>query len=320
NYLSPNYNLGWGELMSGKIQFPKSITFIPIEVHAFRISPNVINNNAIFWNTSIVETRNNNIPAGAVGSTNILQPFASSMAPIGAMTNNRQGINLNSEIELNRLKLSVALGMAGELEARSNQITYSHPINQLTRSRMWRWNFPVNVGPYQRYNVAFRDVFETVNLKDDSLGIAIIPKKFSVTEIQAKYNNKLFYRDFYIFMLNRYSSAQSFWSPITVTNSSAYIRHYSNEIEAYYQIRKRLVLTGYAGYERIIANYDTELDAETLKPRNQEGIGLGIGCDIDLGKNTGLFIRHRWFQFEDRNFNKDQFKGTETVVELKAYF
>lgn len=319
-YQSPNHDLGWGELLSAKMLFPKKYTFIPIELHAFRISPNVINNNAIFWNTAIVETRNNEIPAGAAGSTNILQPFASAMAPIGAMTNNRQGINLNAEIEIQQLKLSVALGMAGELESRSNQITYNHPVNQLTRSRFWRWNFPVDVGPYQRYNVAFRDVFEVVNLTNDSLGVASTPTKFSVTEIQAKYNNKLFYRDFYIFMLNRYSSAQSFWSPITVTNANAYIRHYSNEIEAYYQIRKRLVLTGYAGYERIIANYDTELDAETLKPRNQEGIGLGIGCDIDLGKNTGLFIRHRWFSFEDRNFGKDQFSGQETLIEIKAFF
>lgn len=319
-YLSPLHDLGWGELASAKIQFPKKVTFIPVELHAFRISPNVINNNAIFWNTAIVEARNNTLPAGSIGSTNVLQPFASAMAPIGAMTNNRQGLNLNTEIDIQRLKLSVALGAAGEIEARSNQITYSHPVNQLTRSRMWRWNFPTNVGPYGRYNVAFRDAYETVNLTDDSLGQAVVAKKFSVMEIQGKYSNKLFYRDFYIFMLNRYSSAQNFWSPITVFNSSAYVRHYSNEIEAYYQVRKRLVLTAYAGYERIIANYDTEVDTESFKPRNQEGIGIGIGCDIDLGKNTGLFIRHRWFQFEDRNFQKDQFSGQETVVELKAYF
>jgi len=319
-YLSPFHDLGWGELFSVKLRLPKEVTKIPVEVHAFRISPNVINNNAIFWNTAIEEASNNSIPAGSVGSATVLQPFASAMAPIGAMTNNRQGINLNAEWKHKKVVLALGIGSSGELEARSNQITYSHPVNQLTRSRMWRWNFPTGVGPYERYNVVFRDAYELVQLTDDSLGQVINPKKFSVIEFQAKYNTKIFHRDFYVFMLNRYASAQKFWSPITVFNDDAYVRHYSNEVEAYYAIRKKFTLVGYAGYERIIANYDTELDRETFKPRNQEGFGLGLGFDVDLGKNAGLYFRHRWFAFEDRNFSLDQFSGQETLLELKVYF
>lgn len=319
-YINPTDDLGWGELVSTKLRLPASITKIPVELHAFRISPNVINNNAIYWNTAIVEATNNNIPAGSIGSATILQPFASAMAPVGAMTNNRQGLNLNMEWKTKKLVLALGIGASGELEARSNQITYSHPVNQLTRSRMWRWNFPTGVGPYERYNVVFRDAYELVQLTDDSLGQVVNAKKFNVIELQGKYNTKIFHRDLYVFMLNRYSSAQSFWAPITVFNNNAYIRHYSNEVEAYYALRKAFTLVGYAGYERIIANYDTELDDETFKPRNQEGLGLGLGFDVDLGKNAGLYVRHRWFSFEDRNFSLDQFSGQETLVELKVLF
>ena len=319
-YFSPDHDLGWGELVNAKLRLPKSISFIPIEVHMFRVSENVINNNAIYWNTSIVEASNNTIPAGQVGSTNVLQPTASSMAPIGAITNNRQGVNLNTEIDLKKLKLSVALGMAGELAGRSNQISISHPVNQITRSRIWRWNFPTQVGPYGRYNVAYRNVFDLIQLKDDSLGNVVNPKRFSVIEVQAKYSTRLFYRDLHFFMLNRYSSVQKYWSPITVFNSNAYVRQYSNELEAYYNIRKRIVLAGYIGYERVLANYDTELDEETLRPRDQEGIGLGLGVDVSLGKNAGLYLRHRWFGFIDHSFELDQFSGQETLAELKIFF
>lgn len=319
-YFSPDHDFGWGELVNAKIRLPKEKTLIPIEIHAFRVSQNVVNNNAIYWNTSFEEATNNEIPAGNIGSSNVLQPFASSMAPIGAVTNNRQGINLNTEVKIKRLKLSVALGMAGELEGRSNQISLSHSVNRLTRSRMWRWNFPANVGPYNRYNVAYRSVFDLVQLKNDSLGGGVNPKRFSVIETQAKYQAKILHRDFYVFMLNRYSSVQKDWSPITVFNDKAYVRQYTNEIEAYYHLRKKLVLSSYLGYERAIANDETEVDDTSLKPRDQEGLGIGVGLDLSLGKNAGLYIRHRWFRFEDASYELDYFKGQETLVELKVFF
>ena len=69
-----------------------------------------------------------------------------------------------------------------------------------------------------------------------------------------------------------------------------------------------------------MGNNATDIDVDTYRPRDQEGWGLGIGFDQSLGRNAGLFVRHRWFAFEDRNFNLDQFAGQETVVELKVFF
>ena len=72
----------------------------------------------------------------------------------------------------------------------------------------------------------------------------------------------------------------------------SYIRQYSNELELFFALREDLVFCSYSGIERTIANYDTEIDAETRRPRNQFGYGYGLGLDYTIAKNTALFIRH----------------------------
>lgn len=314
-YFSPVYTMGWGEAMNIKLNVTKDRSKVPFEIHYFRVSPRVLNNNAIFWNAAIVETTNNTIPAGSVGSSAALVPFASSLTPIGQFNNNRQGLNLNAEFGQKDLKVSLANSISAELEALSNDISFGHPVNQLTRSRFWRWNFPTGVGAYNRYNVIFRDVYEIARISG-----APVAKNFNVMELQGKYHGKLNMKNLYAFLLCRYSSVQDFLSPITVFSEKAYLRHYSSELEMYYSLRSNLVLAGYGGYERILGNYSTDIDPVSRRPRNQEGWGLGLGLDYDLSKNTALYLRHRWFSFEDRSFQRDQFKGTETVVELKVAF
>ena len=314
-YFSPIHDLPWGEAVNLKINLTKELVKMPVELHVFRVSPNVINNNAIFWNAGIREASNNNIPAGNQGSSAALVPFASSLTAIGQFTNNRQGLNINTEWERKNLKLSFANGISSELKGLSNTISYGHPVNQLTRSRFWRWNFHTQVGPYQRYNVIYRDIYEAVNVLDTS-----VAKKFNVMEVQAKYHAKLLGKDLFLFLLNRYSSVQKDLSPITVFSENAYIRHYSNELEGYFSLNKRTVITSYAGYERILGNYRTTVDLISNRPRNQEGWGLGLGFDYDLSKHAALFMRRRWYSFKDKSFTRDEFKGTETTLELKIAF
>ena len=62
------------------------------------------------------------------------------------MSNNRQGADLNMEYTLGDFKFNIGLAAQAELEPISSVITYGHPVNQLTRSRMWRWLFPAEVG------------------------------------------------------------------------------------------------------------------------------------------------------------------------------
>lgn len=313
NQSTGNGNLG--EAIQLKLKTPTIKELLDVQIHLFQISPYVINNNSVFINSAIIEESNNDIAAGEIGSTQSLFPFASSMVPLGMMTNNRKGFNINTDINLKVLKLSLGLGVAKEITAFGNQISIGHPVNNLTRSRFWRWNFPTNVGPYDRYNVIYRDVYELVELTDE-----VRVKYFNNIELQAKYHPKIINSRVYAFYLSRISTVQSFGSVIPDFSIDSYIRQYSNELEFYFAAKENLVLSTYSGIERTIANYDTQIDGVSRKPRNQYGYGLGFGIDYTIARNTAIFIRHRWFEFEDTSFQLDKFKGTETTVELKITF
>lgn len=319
-YFSPLHNEGWGQMLSGTITSPIKKNIPVISLHGFSIAPEVFNNNSVFLNSSVTEYTTNDIPAGSIGSSAVLRPTGSAMLRMGMMSNNRKGLDLNIEQTWDNISFNIGFGMNGEITPMSNVITYSHPINSLTRARFWRFAFPSNVGPYDRYSVIYRDVYETVNLTDDSSGVAVNKKYFSVFEPQIKFKTVAFNRPLYIFYLGYYSTAQRDWSAIPVLNEDAYIRQYASEFEIYYSITDGLVLSGYYGYERTIGNYLTDIDEVTRRPRNQTGNGYGAGLDIDLGRNAILYIRNRWANFSDASFADDTFRNQETIVELKIFF
>jgi hypothetical protein len=315
--------LGYGEMATLKINFDKKITLIPIEIHAYHISPKVVNNNAEFLNTSITEARS--AAAGSqvvIGSNGVLQQNGSAVVGIGQMANNRQGVNINTDLKiLKDLTLTLANGISKEIVNLNNQISFSHNINGLTMARFWRWTFPANVGPYNRKSVIFRGVFETINLTDlGDNGEVVNDKYFNNMEAQLKYKFRLFNRPWYVFYLGSYNSVQSMFSPITIFNEDAYLRLYTHQIENYYNIHSKFIITQYFGIERIIGNYNTQVDLDSERPVNQQGYGLGFGFDYMIAKNTGLYLRHRYFYFEDKSFKYDKFSGNETTLELKIYF
>ncbi|MBX7242718.1 MAG: hypothetical protein K1X92_13325 [Bacteroidia bacterium] len=317
-FFSESYDKGWGESVSLKVLTPKEYTGIPIELHAYQISPKVINNSSVFWNSAI---REGNPTAGPDGSQLLLVPFASSMVPVGQLTNNRRGIELNSEFNVGKLKFSVGNSISEEIENISSQVTYSHPANNLTLSRFWRWGFPGNVGPYGNLTKVYRGVFETLTLTDvDAQGKPLNKKRFNTMELNAKYNNKIFKRDFYVYYLLTMASLQKKLSPIMVFTEKAYLRTYYHQMEFYYRIFPNIMWTNYVGYERIIANYDTKTDVVSRRPKNQTGLGLATGIDLRMSKNAGLYLRQRWFNYKDTSFALDHYKGTETTVEIKIFF
>ena len=319
-YFSPQHHKGFEGL--GQIKIAQEIKKLKtrIEIHAFQIGSNIVNNNGVYWNTSVAEYRVNDIPAGSVGSSAVLQPFGSSMVRVGQMTNNRRGVNFNLETSLKSFKISGGIGSSAEIKPAAGIITVGHPVNQFTRSRFWRWNFPSGVGPYGRYSDIYRDVYQTVNLSDDSMGVVVHKKFFNSAEIQLKYSGKIGGKDFYVFSLFQANSASRIWSPITITDERAYVRQYSSEMEVFARISRTIMITGYLGYERTLGNYRTDISDETYQPLNQFGRGTGVGCDIELSKSTKLYLRHRWYSFHDVSFIQDRFGGTETILELKVFF
>lgn len=317
-YFNSTIQNGWGEAISIKIDLPNTLIFIPIQIHYFQISPKVINNSSVFWNSSI---REGNYNSGNATDQIVLAPVASSMTPVGQITNNRKGIELNSEFQIKQLKFNIGYSNGKEIENISSQITYSHPINGLALSRFWRWSFPSGVGPYSNITKVYRAVFETVNLTDvNSKNIPYNDKYFNSLEFSAKYKCKIANKNIYFNYLGSYSSVQNFFSYSTVFTEKAYLRTYFHQLEGYMKLNKYLVWTNYAGWERIIANYDTEVNTITRRPRNQIGWGFATGFDIAMSKGAGLYLRQRYMNYEDKSFPLNKYKGWESTVEIKIFF
>ena len=64
----------------------------------------------------------------------------------------------------------------------------------------------------------------------------------------------------------------------------------------------------------------TETNEDSGGYKDQEGKSFALGLDIQLERNTGLYLRHRWMDYIDHNFALDRYKGTESTVELKIFF
>ena len=231
------------------------------------------------------------------------------------MTNNRRGVILNMDMALKKHKLTVGYSAASEIVALSDKITYGHPANNLALSRFWRWGFPAGVGPYDNLNKIYRGVYETVQITD-----SITAKGFNSLEISYKTEFKLFGKDLLVFYLGGMHSVQSKFSALPNYSQKAYLQSYNNQLEFYYLLFPKVILSNYFGYDRIIANDQTVLDVVSNKAKNQEGLSYAIGLDLQLAKNTGLYIKHRWMNYQDQSFSLDHYKGTETTVELKIYF
>jgi predicted porin len=135
-----------------------------------------------------------------------------------------------------------------------------------------------------------------------------------------KYQNKLIGREFVVLYLGGYYSIQDKISVLPVYSKKAYLQSYSHQVEFYYELTAKIVLSNYFGYDRIKANMQTNLDAVSLLPKDQEGWSYAVGLDFQLSKNTGLYLRQRWFKYEDYNFSLDKYKGMESTVELKIFF
>ena len=308
----------WGEAISVKFEYPIQDKY-PTEFHVYRISPRVLNNSATFINSAIDQSI---LATSSVGVQPVLPAVASAMVPIGQLVNNRQGFDVNAQINIGRLKTSFGYSNSTELENISSKITYSHPINSLVLAHFWRWDFPSNIGPYNNLSKIYRTVYETVNITkvDAETRLPIDRKYFNSIEMNMKWKGTVFNRDYYLYYLGQFSSAQSTASPITVFSEEALLRTYYHQLESYIKLNKSLVWCNYAGFERIIANYDTETDILSKRPKNQTGYSLATGFDIRMSKGAGLYLRQRWMQYADASFKDDQYKGFETTVEIKIFF
>ena len=333
-YQDPIRNLGYGEAILLNIKTAKS-TKVPLNAQVYRISPQFVNVTGNFLNTSVLEVFPN---VEGIGTT-VRTPYQSPMVGLGFPVNNRQGVSINADVSLGKLKLNGGIGIFTEIDTSYAALSYIHNVNSQTLSRIYL--FAQNWGPYNALNSTYRGVFENVNISDTTAtGIANFKKFFNTIEFQAKYNNKIFGKNYYIFSLTRLNSCQKNLNALPQIGEQALISQLSEEIDLSIELSKNTVLALSYGIEKILGNASTDigdspeatstnsfferLGLDNLfrytNARNQKNTFFGFGLDYKIGQNAMIFLRHNRYRYFDPNFIENHLKGWETMLELKINF
>ena len=99
----------------------------------------------------------------------------------------------------------------------------------------------------------------------------------------------------------------------------ALLRQYATENELYLQWNSRITFVMMMSGDITLGGIRTGVNLDG-RPFEQYGAARGIGIDIWAADNVCVYLRHKYFAFEDRSFNLDKYRGTETTVELKLLF
>jgi hypothetical protein len=321
-YESPTFNRAWSGAFITDIFIPKKYTFLPFNLRYFEIGYNFTSNVAQFNNVTIREITSGYSPTGAATNAALLTPFGANINNVGDLANNRRGAVINTEIKLGKIKLLAGNQFAQDINRFTDRknLTFGHRINSLTWSRLPGFPFFGTFGPSNRVGSFYRGVYENVRVADTlSDGSPQSRFGYNALDVQLKYKDRIFGKDFYFYFLNTFTSGQNKFSLIPKFNDDAYIRASYHEAEFYYQLNRDLIASLYLGYEMVKGNKSTDLNAKG-KARDQKNEALGIGLDWAISSQTTLFFRQRWFSFEDKNFTGEKFNGNEATIELKIFF
>jgi hypothetical protein len=340
-----------GELLVVNFDIPEEYSIIPFKLQYSKIAAEAVNVNSSFQNTSIVDLVNTTVIEEGADAT-VLSSFGGPINNLGYLANNREGFSLNTEFKIGDLSVSGGFGFYSELERINGNFSYSHKTNGLMLSRIAY--FSSGYGPYKQFNSYYRGVFENVNVSDsiyvndstlissgylDTNGLPLFDKFYSSSDLHLKYKTRVFGKNLFLFSLLNYNTAQDFFSILPVTNSSAFIRHFSQQFDLCYELNKTTTFVFKYGIERVLGNKYTDIDdtdpypdddkwdvpenydyIPSFKPKDQFGNLLGFGFDIKLNEGAYLFLRHAAFHYYDKNFSATNIKGSESTIELKINF
>ena len=334
NYKDPINKLGHGEAILLNVKTAKTLK-VPINMQLYRISPQFVNVTGNFLNTSVLDVFPN---VEGVGTT-VRTPYQSPIVGLGYPVNNRQGISINADLSLGQLKLNGGIGVFAEIDTSYSALSYIHNVNSQTLSRIYV--FAQNWGPYNALNSTYRGVFENVNIIDTSIaGLTNFKKFFNTIEFQAKYNNKIFGKNYYLFCLTRFNTCQKDFSFFPQIGKQALISQFSEEIDFSIELSEKSALVLSYGIEKILGNSSTDkgdspkatstntffemLGFDNLYRytnfRNQKNTLFGFGLDYKIGQNAMLFYRYNQYRYFDPNFVENHLEGWEMMLELKINF
>jgi hypothetical protein len=325
NYYISTYDPDWGEALMMRIRTPKEYTFLPLDIQLYQISKDFYNENG-----EIASNSNPQIQNPASQDFQVIAGQASVgglITQVNQLAHNRRGINVNTGFELGPAKINIGWGFAAEIDTLTTQLTYVHRVNGLALSRIYN-PFPANAvqatnfGPNGRKFSFFRGAFEVVQTTDIDPATAgpTNRKYFNAIDLQAKVKQYLFDRPIYLFYLGTFGSAQSAADFLPRLDDESYLFVQYHELDIYYELFPRFILTGYVGVERAQGGRLTEWGPESQQPRDQLATGIGTGFDWMIADNAGLYLRYRWMEFEDRNLVVDRYRGEEATIELKIFF
>lgn len=281
----------------------------------FGIQLFAIGKNFVCLENSILNSNSTYRQGGFSGDStydNMLYPAF--LNPVGMMANNRLGIDLSAEKKWANFSIQIGHQTSREILASGNLITFPHLVNAYSRSRFAPWQ--QYTGPYGRVGNRCRMSVERINLTSNGDKL----KCFSSTSADLKYKIKI--RDKLLY-IKSYTTVGTLGTSALISYfdlQSGFLNTFYQELEVMLPAGNQLYLVGYAGLEKNKASAKTELSSDNQKPLNQTGTGFGAGIDYDFADNAGIYLRHRWMQHRDESFVLDQFKGQETVVEIKISF
>ena len=110
------------------------------------------------------------------------------MNPMHIKSNNRFGLNINSEFNIGKLKVNLGNGISREIRNDTNLVSFFHKVNGLYLSRVQR--FQSSTGPQGNLTTFFRGYYENVSI-NDSLNDKI-KKSFNVLLFEFKILHKNF--------------------------------------------------------------------------------------------------------------------------------
>lgn len=311
-----------------KTEIDRSISPIPVSLELYHIDVNMASIDGSVLNS------NRSVNEGGYGTEFIYDSYQmiNFAQQVGQLANNRQGFSFLGEGNIKKLKIQLGLSASQELQNISDTITFQHRVNSFSRSRFRPW-FQAG-GNYKRIKSFWLTTFETLSITDSVINN--YKKGFNTVELFLKYKGKFLGKDFVVLNFNNVNSIQKSFSLIPKFNDGAYIRTFFEDLTVSYRIGKRYTFVGNVGFERAWGNKDVNLaDENGLEIKNaqgrptynkdgktidQLGRALGVGFDYDFSNNAGIHIRHKWMDHKDKNFKLDEFRGTETYLELVVFF
>lgn len=302
-------DVSYGEAMDFVLLSRQKLIGSPLKLHFYRLSPDFINLDGGF-NTYLKST------AGYNGEGGSSYPVGANMSDIDYINGNRQGLDLRAELNLAGLKVNLATGFSEEVDHQSTSVSFGHRINGIMFARVF--SYQNYMGPYSALTTNYRSYYETNPLNTDAIDSKI---RFAVSEWNLKYKFNIANRSFYIFYLGSYASCQDQLAVLPVLKmEKSYMRVQYHELEAYYKVSSKLALDSYFGFENMKGSYGYTSAQNGAAPVLEFGKAIGLGADIVLAQLTNLYVRTRWFDFNDKHNENNHYRGFEASLELKANF